>query len=1021
MKKLNFVIFTDKLTKCLLLIIGTIISFSAIARDINTGLLMHYTFDNAIETMIPDVSGNNFIASLQGQTQLVEGYSGFGVNMPTKPDYVQLPSNFTSSLTSFTFAAWVKMDALRANTRFFDLGNGTDGSNNFLVFIPSTGSDNSHMRVRYRQSNGTGFNVDAPASARIPLNSWAHVAVTLAWNEGTNTATVRIFLNGVVVASSTAFPYNPSMLGASTADNFLGRSRWTQDANGFSGTMDEVRFYNRALSPEEIIELTGLGELNKQFESLTLGNISEGITSDLTLPIVLGTQGVTATWTTSNPAVISATGQVTRPANFDAVVVLSATLSLDVGGKINTMTKTFNVRVLGINPTPEMIAQWNFSPELIEMANDTVVVIDAGDFKYRAKLINEASIRTIGNTTQFNVLDLGSGTGYMDMGREIGEAIYSLTDYTIMGYFRIHESYTEISAAGNFLYAFSNTAAANVDRNGYIIGRLNVTGHQCSRFFWGNADTRMEVAVGSPAPTGAWHHYAYVQNGNVGRIYIDGVMVREGPMPQVPATTIALPDRSGTWFNWIGRSIGLSSDVFLRNTLIYDFSVWSVPLTGDNLNFDFEVPNTLSLLNAAYAENPRYISTTLQNEHASLTLPDLSALTSNISLPAQGTLDPRVNITWSSSHPQIISNSGVVNRPDYFNFDVTLTANLQFGVSMMSKSFPATVVVKPGTEFLNDMIARFDFSVVEGRIVYDTGEKRFQGTTVNEARIRPIGTSETGMFNVLDLGNGTGHFDMGEEIGKTLYHLNNYTISAFYRVDPTYDGLSQNGNFIWTFSNTDDATARPNGYLIGSLRNLSHSITPRTFTAASGNQSIAFNEPAPRGSWHHIAYVQDGTLGTLYLNGMPILPADITNTPASVLRRAGSLGTRFNWIGRSNFITDVYLRNTLVYDFRLYRRALTDIQVLVTELNVAATLDKLERAFAANPDATSVQSVADSKYQILNINGGIRIIGLTGRELVSVFDITGRSYRINNSSEIKLNPGVYIVRINNYSAKTVVQ
>ena len=33
-----------------------------------------------------------------------------------------------------------------------------------------------------------------------------------------------------------------------TENNYLGISRWNQDPNGFNGIMDDVRFYNRALT-----------------------------------------------------------------------------------------------------------------------------------------------------------------------------------------------------------------------------------------------------------------------------------------------------------------------------------------------------------------------------------------------------------------------------------------------------------------------------------------------------------------------------------------------------------------------------------------------------------------------------------------------------------------------------------------------------------------------------------------------------------------------------------------------------
>ena len=129
------------------------------------------------------------------------------------------------------------------------------------------------------------------------------------------------------------------------------------------------------------------------------------------------------------------------------------------------MTKVFTVKVLGLTGTPVKVAEWDFTTSNIALSNDTTTVKDI-QTGFVGKLVNEARIRTIGSTTQYNVLDLGNGTGYFDMGKEIGKAIYSLSDYTMMGYFRIDADYPSINTNGNFYWTFSNTAAAMTDQTG---------------------------------------------------------------------------------------------------------------------------------------------------------------------------------------------------------------------------------------------------------------------------------------------------------------------------------------------------------------------------------------------------------------------------------------------------------------------------------------------------------------------------------------------------------------------------
>ncbi len=917
-----------------------------------------------------------------------------------------MPAGFTTTLTSFTFASWVKLDALKNATRFFDLGIGADATNNFLAFVPSYSSDNGYMCVRYRPASGTAYNVIS--KTKCPVNAWAHVAFTYDWNGTSGTGT--IYLNGANVGSVSNLPYNPSLsLGAAT-ENYLGFSRWGQDTNGFGGTFDDVRFYNRALTATDVLTLNGLSELNSQYAALSLSDLNN-VTTDITLPTTLGSKGVTVRWASSNPAIIDTLGHVTRPEKFDISVKLTATLTQIVSGKVYTMTKEFNAKVIGIIPTPEQVAEWDFSADHITYENDTLRVTDIHS-GLKGKLVNEARIRTIGNTERYNVLDLGNGTGYFDMGQEIGKVIYTLADHTIMGYFRIDEGYTNLAASGNYYWNFSNSDKVGTDMNGFMYGRLN--GQAAGLSAAGSPSTATNY--NTAASIGAWHHFAYTLNGTTGTVFVDGVQVAQNTAMLLPSNTLPKPNMSGTICNWLGRS-GWASDAYLQQTLLYDFQLLSIPLSSEDINLLFQVPETIEKLNNAYTENPDYIATELQTEVDNLTLGNISALTSNISLPSKGTLDQTITISWKSSNTAIISTSGDVVRPDYFPYNVTLTATLLKNGQSTSKTFAATVLAKDGSQFNNDLLVRYDFSQVNDTVVTDVAEKGFKGELRNGARVHTIGTTKK--FNVLELGDSIGYFDMGPEIGKLIYNLNDYSIGAYYRIDTAYHELASNGNFLFSLSNTNNAMTDQSGYIIGSLKDQSLSITPKYYTAATGNQAVSFATPALQGNWHHLLYTQNGTVGTLYVDGTAVQVSDITNLPATTLPKSGRMGTIYNWIGRSNYTGDVYLRKTKVYDFRLYRKALTDMEIMVDLLNVGNTIGELEQAYSEDP--TSVKTFEQSQFKVISKNGEIHISGLTGRDNVSIFDVTGRRLTSKNTSVYKLNAGVYIVRINEYATKVIVK
>jgi hypothetical protein len=755
-------------------------------------------------------------------------------------------------------------------------------------------------------------------------------------------------------------------------------------------------------------------DLVAAFNSLTLGDVS-AITGNLTLPATAGTANIPVVWTSSLPLVITNDGSVTRPTQYDATVKMTATMSQTVNGIPFTWTKVFTVTVKAYSVASDQLAEWDFAGNTISETNGVVTVKDEQS-GFVGTLKNNARIRTIGTSTLYNVLDLGKGTGYFDMGSDIGKAIYSLKDYTMMGFYRINNTYSALTNNGNFYWCFSNSNQSDIDQNGYIFGSLKTQNQACSTNYWSVGD--QEVGLNTPAPKGAWHHMAFVQKGDTGILYVDGVKVAaDSLMTNIPSTALSIAGRTGTLYNWLGRS-SYTTDSYLQNTLLYDFQLLGVALSSDDINHGFAnvsgVSAILDNLTTAYAEDSDFVLPELTNDLNHLTLGDLSAVKTNIALPLKGTLDASITISWKATLPQLIDSVGNVTRPDYYTCNDTLTASLTKNGQKVTKVFPATVIVKDGTQFANDLLVRYDFSTVADSVVTDVAEQHLTGTLKNKASIRTIGTSAK--YNVLNLGDSIGYFDMGTQIGKIMYHLNDFTVGAYFRIDSSYNQLIKNGNMLWNFSNSKDILANPQGYLIASLRNQAATISSYNWTT---EQTVLLTDSASKSSWHHFAYTQNGNIGTVYLDGMNMKSDTITSLPSTTLTRPGQLGTLYNWIGRSCYVGDVNLRKSLVYDFRLYRTALTDDQVMNSVLNVGNTIHALDAAYAESPSA--LKPILDSQYTVFSSVGEIQIQGLTGGEKVSVFDITGRQLQINDPSIIAAKAGVYIVKINDSVKKVVVR
>ncbi|MEG2381842.1 MAG: S-layer homology domain-containing protein, partial [Oscillospiraceae bacterium] len=76
---------------------------------------------------------------------------------------------------------------------------------------------------------------------------------------------------------------------------------------------------------------------------------------------------------------------------------------------------------------------------------------------------------------------------------------------------------------------------------------------------------------------------------------------------------------------------------------------------------------------------------------------DLNNIKADIGLPIKGLYDS--TITWVSSSPNVISNTGNVNRPGsgQSNAKLNLTATVKLGTETKNKDFSATVIAKPPT------------------------------------------------------------------------------------------------------------------------------------------------------------------------------------------------------------------------------------------------------------------------------------------------------------------------------------
>lgn len=238
----------------------------------------------------------------------------------------------------------------------------------------------------------------------------------------------------------------------------------------------------------------------------------------------------------------------------------------------------------------------------------------------------------------------------------------------------------------------------------------------------------------------------------------------------------------------------------------------------------------------------------------------------------------------------------------------------------------------------------YNFENYDETTVYDVKANSYNATLRNNACIKRLG-----QFHILDLNNQNGYLDLGAKVGELVSGLTDFTVATYIYIDETTD-LGPNGSFMFTFSNSTDIANDPKGCIFLSARVQRYAISKTNWT---GESAIETGQPLVKGVWKHISYVQAGTTGRLYVDGELIKSGTITLYPKDL----GN--TQHNFIGRSPYVDDVYLKNTLLTDFRIYNSALS-----ATDVKAVA-----EQQLEVLKEAQGYQDLIDAKNNLVINNG----------------------------------------------------
>ena len=206
----------------------------------------------------------------------------------------------------------------------------------------------------------------------------------------------------------------------------------------------------------------------------------------------------------------------------------------------------------------------------------------------------------------------------------------------------------------------------------------------------------------------------------------------------------------------------------------------------------------------------------------------------------------------------------------------------------------------------------FDFSTV------NDAQGQFTGTLQNGAQLTAFGSTP-----VLNLGSSDGYFDFGEDFAKAVGKLDDtFSISTTLYV-PKTTSVSGAGNFIWCF-----ARSSSQGYLFLSAKDTRYAISPTNW---SGEASVSAAMPISQGEWVNVTYIQNGNSGSLYLNGQKKQQnMNVSIHPADLNRLV------MNYLGRSCYDGDAFLKDALYADFRIYDTAISAEELAILAADAEA-------------------------------------------------------------------------------------
>jgi len=431
------------------------------------------------------------------------------------------------------------------------------------------------------------------------------------------------------------------------------------------------------------------------------------------------------------------------------------------------------------------------------------------------------------------------------------------------------------------------------------------------------AIAEQQINSSAALTSNVWMHIAVTLSNATGRIFINGVQAGINS-----SMTLKPSSLGNTTLNYLGRS--QFNDPYFAGA-VDDLRIYARALSATELT---------ALANPA-AEAPDTLKAITDDGKVTLIWDAGNAAASYKVKRATVTGGPYTVLATGVTNTTF-ADIGLTNGQTYFY--VVSSVN---GLGESSNSVEVAAVPGPLRLWL-------EFDEIAGATVADSSGNGFDGTVINNA------TFVTGYDgNALNLTASSSQY--AALPSGIVSGVSNFSIA-------TWVNLSSSANWHRIFDFGNNTTT----YMFLTPKSPSGFLRFGITTNGNGNeQQINATATVPTGGWHHVAVTVSGSLGTIYLDGVPV------GTTNNLTLKPSNLGnTTQNYLGRSQF-PDPYF-NGLMDDFRIYGSALsagevaTFIAPLLAPGNPVVTAADGQAALHWNP------SVRATRYEVFRsqIDGG---------------------------------------------------